>query len=152
MPLELWSYFLGTIQDNLKLLSPVLSLNKGIEEVFNMLQTFTKDDRLREQYRLHEEFLRVQRGEEAIKDKLRKQYNKALLELEKERKAKEAALKISEEERKAKEEERKAKEAALQNSENIQRTAIISLRKAGYSNSDIAKMLNIVLTTVENTA
>ncbi|MBF0377041.1 MAG: PD-(D/E)XK nuclease family transposase [Desulfamplus sp.] len=176
--LEVWSYFLGTIQDNSKPLSPVFNQIKGIEEVFNMLQTFTKDDRLREQYRLHEEFLRVQRGEEARKEKLKQQYNTALIELakerrakeeerkakekalrtsEEERKAKEKALRTSEEERKAKEkalrtseEERKAKEEALKNSEEIQKVSIISLRKAGYSNDDIAKMLNMALTIVES--
>ena len=129
-----------------------------------MLQTFTKDDRLREQYRLHEELLRVQRGEEARKEKLKQQYNTALIELakerkakEEERKAKEKALRTSEEERKAKEEalrtseeERKAKEKALKNSEEIQKVSIISLRKAGYSNDDIAKMLNMALTIVES--
>ncbi|MBF0377084.1 MAG: PD-(D/E)XK nuclease family transposase [Desulfamplus sp.] len=213
--LELWSYFLGTIQDNSKPLAPVFNQNKGIEEVFNMLQTFTKDDRLREQYRLHEEFLRVQRGEEARKERLRQQYTTALLELEKERKAKEKerkskekalrvseqerkakeealriseqerkakeeALRISEQERKAKEEalrkseeerkskeeerkakeealrkseeERKAKEEVLQSSKEIQRTAISSLKKAGYSNGEIAKMLNIDLTKVQEIA
>lgn len=128
-----------------KPLSPVFNANKGIEEVFNMPQTFTKDDRLREQYRLHEEFLRVQRGEEARKEKLKQQYHTALLELEKERRAKQ-------EERKAKEEALRVKDAALKNSEEIQRVSIIYLRKAGYSNGEISKMLNIALTKVESIA
>ncbi|MBF0389651.1 MAG: PD-(D/E)XK nuclease family transposase, partial [Desulfamplus sp.] len=162
--LEVWSYFLGTIQDNSKPLAPVFNENKGIEEVFNMLQTFTKDDRLREQYRLHEEFLRVQRGEEARKERLKQQYNIALKELEEvkrlkeeERRAKEEALKRSEREQKAKEEalkrsekEQKAKEEALKRSEEIQKVAIISLRKAGYSKQEIATMLNICLTKIES--
>ncbi|MBF0228548.1 MAG: PD-(D/E)XK nuclease family transposase [Desulfamplus sp.] len=169
--LELWSYFLGTIQDNSKPLSPVLSKIKGIKEVFEMLQTFTKDDRLREQYRLHEEFIRVQRGEEARKERLKQQYNKALLDLEQavkakeqerkakeqERKAKEEALKRNAEERKAKEEERKAKEEALKaNEEALQRNneilkvSVSSLKTAGYSNDKIAVMLNIPLKEVES--
>ncbi|MBF0211228.1 MAG: hypothetical protein HQK68_10115, partial [Desulfamplus sp.] len=60
-----------------------------------------------------------------------------------ERKAKEEALKRSEKEEKAKEE-------ALKRSEEIQKVAIISLRKAGYSNQEIAKMLNICLTKIES--
>ncbi|MBF0204149.1 MAG: PD-(D/E)XK nuclease family transposase [Desulfamplus sp.] len=167
--LEQWSYFLGTIQDNSKPIAPILSVNKGIKEVFEMLQTFTKDDRLREQYRLHEEFVRVQRSEEARKEKLKHQYKIALLELEQERKAKEeerkakdVALRISEEERKAKEEERKAKEEerkakeeerkakeeALKRNEEIERVSVLSLKKAGYSNEEIAEMLNISLAKV----
>ncbi|MBF0204814.1 MAG: hypothetical protein HQK67_11010 [Desulfamplus sp.] len=176
--LEIWSYFLGTIQDNSKPLEAVFNQNRGIEEVFNMLQTFTKDDRLREQYRLHEEFVKVQRGEEARKEKLKQQYKIALRELgqerkakEEERKAKEIAVRISEEERKAKEEERKAKEeerkakeeerrakekerkakeAALQKNEELQRISVLSLKKAGYSNEEIAEMLKISLAEVEN--
>ncbi|MBF0229762.1 MAG: PD-(D/E)XK nuclease family transposase [Desulfamplus sp.] len=196
--LEQWSYFIGTIQDNAKPLPSVFNQNRGIEEVFNMLQTFTKDERLREQYRLHEEFIRVQRGEEARKEKLKQQYKIALRELgqerkakeeerkakEEERKAKEMAVRISEEERKAreeerkakeeerkakeeerkakeeerkakeeerkaKEEERKAKEAALQKNEELQLLSVLSLRKAGYSNGEIAEMLNISLAEVE---
>ncbi|MBF0242978.1 MAG: hypothetical protein HQK64_10965 [Desulfamplus sp.] len=106
-----------------------------------MLQTFTKDDRLREQYRLHEEFIRVQRGEEARKERLKEQYHTALIELEKERKAKEAALRKNEEERKAKEE-------ALKKNEELQRISVLSLRKAGYSNDKIAEMLTISLKKV----
>jgi len=141
--LERWSYFLGTIQDNSKPLAPVFNKIKGIEEVFNMLQTFTKDDRLREQYRLHEEFLRVKRGEEARKEKLKQQYEIALQELEEVKRAKE-------EERKAKEEERRAKEEALKRNEDIERISVLSLKKAGYSNEEIAKMLTIPFSKIES--
>lgn len=108
-----------------------------------MLSTVTKDDRLREQYRLHEEFMRVQRGEEARKEKLKRQYSKALLDLEK-------AVKAKEEERKAKEQERKAKEEALKQKEEVERISIVSFRKAGYSNEEIVKMLNISLQKVQS--
>lgn len=134
--LELWSYFLGTIQDNSKPLPPVFNQNRGIEEVFKMLQTFTKDDRLREQYRLHEEFIRVQRGEEARKERLKQQYKIALEELE--------------ELKRLKEEERKAKEEVLQKHEELKRVSVLSFKKAGYSNEAIAEMLNISLAEVEN--
>ncbi len=155
--LELWSYFLGTIQDNSKPLTPALSVSKGIKEVFDMLQTFTKDDRLREQYRLHEEFIRVQKGDEAKKKKLQEQYKEAMLELEElrkakeeERRAKEKERTAKEKERTAKEEERRAKEEALKRNEEIIRVSVLSLKQAGYSNDKISLMLNIPLKEVEN--
>ncbi|MBF0204584.1 MAG: hypothetical protein HQK67_09795, partial [Desulfamplus sp.] len=96
------------------------------------------------------ELLRVQRGEEARKEKLKHQYKMALQELEQERKAKEEERKAKEAEKKAKEAERKAKEEALQRNEEIQRISVLSLKKAGYSGEEISKMLNIPLTTIES--
>jgi len=47
--LEEWSYFLGCTQDNDEPLDSSLIHNTAIQEVHKMLQTFTKDDKLREQ-------------------------------------------------------------------------------------------------------
>ena len=102
--LEQWSCFIGGIRDSGSPLEPFLKDNEGIREVYDMLQTFTEDDRLREQYRLHEEWLRVQRTGEARRERLQR-------ELRQERKAKEAALrKVRESDRLQKQ----AEEAALQ--------------------------------------
>ncbi|SLM30631.1 hypothetical protein MTBBW1_2360014 [Desulfamplus magnetovallimortis] len=54
-----------------------------------MLQTFTKDEHLREQYRVQEEFIRVQRTERSLLRKAREEKEAALIEKEKERKEKE---------------------------------------------------------------
>jgi len=43
-----------------------------------MLRTFTQNDQLQEQYRLQEEWLRVQRTEEYAKQKLLQDYHHAL--------------------------------------------------------------------------
>ena len=43
-----------------------------------MLRTFTRDDQLQEQYRLHEEWLRVQRTEKYARQKLQQDYFQAL--------------------------------------------------------------------------
>ncbi|MBF0226134.1 MAG: Rpn family recombination-promoting nuclease/putative transposase [Desulfobacterales bacterium] len=126
--LEQWSYFIGTIQDNSKQLNSFFDKNDAIKEVFNMLQTFTKDDKLREQYRLHEEWLRVQRTEAALKEKLKKQYMDA--------------LRVIQQERQAKEQERRAKE-------DIQKRSILTLKQMGLSNDNIVNALNIPLVEVE---
>lgn len=99
-----------------------------------MLQTVTQDDKFREQYRLHEELLRVQRGKESR----RQQLQKALVQ---ERTAKEVALKAEKMERNAKEQERAAKEAALQKVEEVERRSILLMKKAGHSDEEIAQFL-----------
>jgi type II secretory pathway component PulF len=43
-------------------------------EVHQMLRTFTRNDQLQEQYRLQEEWLRVQRTEEYARQKLQQDY------------------------------------------------------------------------------
>lgn len=43
-----------------------------------MLRTFTQNDQLQEQYRLHEEWLRVQRTEKYARQKLQQDYAHAL--------------------------------------------------------------------------
>ncbi|MBF0225480.1 MAG: Rpn family recombination-promoting nuclease/putative transposase, partial [Desulfobacterales bacterium] len=115
--LEQWSFFLGTIQDSSKQLESFLDNNETIKEVFEMLQTFTRDDQLREQYRLHEEWLRAQRTEQAIKEKFKKQYiaeksakEAALREKTAALREKTAALREKERERQEKEREKQEKE------------------------------------------
>ena len=95
-----------------------------------MLHTFTENDRLREKYRLHEEWLRVRRGEEAQ----RKQLEKALLQ-----------------ERLAREQERAAKEAALKKMDEMEKRSIILMRKTGHSDEEIATLLEIPLEKIKKT-
>ncbi len=147
--LEEWSYFIGTIQDNTKPLDKKFMENNGIKEVYDMLQIFTKDDRLREQYRLHEEFLRVQRTEQARMEMLNKKYIK-------EKQAKESALKAQEQERlektaalKAHESALKAQKSALQEVEKIKRSSILYMKKKGSTREEISQLLNLPLTEVE---
>ena len=110
--LEEWSYFLAGGQDNTKPLDSRLSHNSAIQEVHKMLQTFTKNDKLREQYRLHEEFLRVQSTERAVNKELNKAYLLIQKAHKREKEEKEAALKAKEAATKDKEAALKAKEAA----------------------------------------
>ncbi len=118
--LEQWVHFIGNIQDSSVPLNSFVKDNKGIKEVHDMLQTVTQNAKFREQYRLHEELLRVQRGEESR----RQQLQKALIQ-----------------ERAAKEQERAAKEAALQKVEEVERRSILLMKKAGYSDKEIAQFL-----------
>ena len=118
--LEEWSYFLAGGQDNTKPLDSRLSHNSAIQEVHKMLQTFTKNDKLREQYRLHEEFLRVQSTDRAVNKELNKAYlliqkahKRGKMEKEAALKAKEVAMKDKNNALKAQEKEKREKEAAL---------------------------------------
>ncbi len=154
--LEQWSYFLGKVRDSSDQLDPFIKDNEGIKEVYEMLQTFTKDDRRREQYRLHEEWLRVQRGEQALRERLqrnfqneRKAKEKALKAETAERKAKEKALKAETVERKAKEEEKKAKEEALQRIEKMEKHSILLMKRSGSSDEEIAQLLEIPLERIQ---
>ena len=119
--LEQWCFYIATPQDAFKPLPKQLSNNKEIVEVHNMLRIFTQNDRLQEQYRLHEEWLRVQRTEEYARQKLKKNYlnEKAMRELAeqlkykaeqeqlKERKLREKADQEREKEQKLREKEQK---------------------------------------------
>jgi hypothetical protein len=70
--LEQWVDYIYKQRDLSKPLEPHLCKNDIIKEVDDMLQVFTKDDQLKEQYRLHEEWLRVQATEAAIRARLEK--------------------------------------------------------------------------------
>ncbi|MBF0227893.1 MAG: hypothetical protein HQK76_20800, partial [Desulfobacterales bacterium] len=119
---------------------------------------------------LHEEWLRAQRTEVALKEKYKKQYiteklakESALRAIqqerqakeqerqakEQERQAKEQERQAKEQERQAKEQERQAKEQERQAKENIQRRSVLTLKKMGLSNDEIAQALNISLAEVE---
>ena len=133
--LEQWAYFLGKIQDNTQQLDEKISSNSAIKEVYEMLQTFTKDDRLREQYRLREEFLRDERTVKTRIKQLEQDHIAAV-------KAEKAAVKAKEKERKEKEKERKEKEKILQQS-------IKFMNEKGSTKDEIAQMLNISVEWVE---
>ncbi len=94
-----------------------------------MLQTFTKNDKLREQYRLHEEFLRVQRTEKALAKKLKQDYMSIL---------------------KAHKKEKQAKEAALQAKADLTKKSVVFMKKHGTSPEEISQILNIPLEQVES--
>ncbi|SLM33088.1 hypothetical protein MTBBW1_880002 [Desulfamplus magnetovallimortis] len=125
--LEEWSYFIGNIQDNDAPLDSVLNHNTAIQEVYKMLKTFTKDDRLREQYRLHEEFLRVQSTERELSKKLKQDY-----------------LFITNAYKNEKEARQKEKEAAIE----LTKKSIAFMQKKGSSPEEIAEILNIPLEDV----
>ncbi|ETR68070.1 MAG: hypothetical protein OMM_04780 [Candidatus Magnetoglobus multicellularis str. Araruama] len=76
--LEQWSDYIAKPQDPSKSLPEYLKTNQEIKEVHEMLRTFTQNDQLQEQYRLHEEWLRVQRTERYAKQKLQQDYVHAL--------------------------------------------------------------------------
>ena len=139
--------------------------NQGIKEVFAMLQEFTEDDRLREQYRLQHEWLRNQRYEEYAKKKLTdelKKLRKQQKEFEKEiRKREEAERKTEEAERKRKEAERKTEEIEREKKEaerkteeierekkEVERKSILEFRKRGLSDKEIAELLGVSENTV----
>ena len=107
-----------------------------------MLQTFTEDERLREQYRLNEEFLRVRRTEQAEFEMLNEKYLKAT----------QAYLKATQ----AKERERLEKEAAQKDregerieKERLKKSSILSMKKLGIAKEEISQSLNIPLSDVE---
>ncbi|MBF0200561.1 MAG: hypothetical protein HQK66_04480 [Desulfamplus sp.] len=130
-----------------------------------MIATFTKDDHLREKYRVQEEFIRVQKTNEYMTEKMRQEMvsmgheikrfraekeritaeNKAaLLAQERERAEKQAALLAQERERAEKEKERAEKEA-------IMKKAIHGMRNQGLLDEDIASMLGISEAVVKRT-
>jgi len=79
--LEQWSDFLSKPQDPSAPMDKHFHNNPGIEEVYAMLQEFTKDDQLREQYRLHEEWLREQRYYERLMKKQQEEMEKQQAEM-----------------------------------------------------------------------
>ena len=139
--LEQWIYYLGNDQDLAAPLNSFVAANKGIKEVHDMLHTFTENDRLREKYRLHEEWLRVRRGEEAQ----RKQLEKALLQERLAKKQEQAAMEI------AFKQERAAKEAALKKIHEMEKRSIILMRKTGHSDEEIETLLEIPLEKIKKT-
>ncbi|KPA10964.1 hypothetical protein MHK_008839 [Candidatus Magnetomorum sp. HK-1] len=90
--LEQWSDYIAKPQDPYKSLPGYLETNEEIKEVHLMLQTFTRDDRLQEQYRLEEEWLRVQRTEEYARQQLQQDYFYALKMKEQAEKEKEKEI------------------------------------------------------------
>lgn len=100
--LEQWGTFLATPQDNTKPLDPALAENMDIKEVYDMLQTFTEQDHLREKYRVQEEFIRTQKTYQAEYETAIRLRDEAIKETEKERKKKEEEQKEKEKERKEK--------------------------------------------------
>jgi len=154
--LEQWVHFIGHTQDSSSPLNPFVASNKEIKEVLGMLHTFTQNDKLREQYRLHEEFLRVQRGEEARRQKLKKALAKERIAKERERAAKEkeraakdVALKAETMERIAKEAALKAEKEALKKKEDLEKRSVLIMKKAGHSDKEIAQLLDIPLEKVK---
>ena len=151
--LEQWIYFLGNDQDLAAPLNSFVAANKGIKEVHDMLHTFTKNDTLREKYRLHEEWLRVRQGEEAQRKQLEKALIQERLARERDRIAKEREKAVKEaafqKERAAKEQEKAAKEAALKRIDEMEERSITLMRKTGHSDKEIATLLEIPLERIQ---
>ncbi|SLM28070.1 hypothetical protein MTBBW1_1250001 [Desulfamplus magnetovallimortis] len=140
-PLEQWAYFLAKPQDNQKPLEPALKENQGIMEVYDMLQTFTKEDSLREQYRLREEFLRAQRTEALEYQRMIEKYQNAL-------KDKKDVQKQWETEKKERERERREKETAFKQMEEFKYNSILKLKQQEISLEKIADILSIPIEEV----
>ena len=157
--LEEWVYYLATTQDNTEPVDTKISHNNAIREVHDMLQTFTKDEHLREQYRLQEEFLRAQRTERAllkkereVKEAILKEKEMALKEMAlKEIAFKEMALKEillrkeKEKERKEKEREKKEKEREKKEKERLKQQSIQFMKQQGCTPEQISEILGIPL-------
>lgn len=141
-----WCEFLYEPINISKPLSPKFQNNIGIQEVYHMLPYFTEDQRIREQYRLHEEWLREQRYYDNLMKRQEAELKKQQAELEELRKKQEELIKIKVlkeiEEQKRREEEQKRKEIERQNQEITMRS-VKALRKSGMSDSEIAEILGI---------
>jgi len=155
--LEQWCGFLSEPHDPSETLGETFDDNEGIKEVHEMLGEFTQDERLREQYRLHEAWLRDQRYmewqrreyRERLRTEVRLRQAEAKLrqteasrrkKAEAERKKADAERKKAEAERKKADAERKKTEAE---SEKREDRSVLALREAGYSDERISEMLGI---------
>ena len=101
-----------------------------------MLRTFTQNDQLQEQYRLQEEWLRVQRTEEYARQKLRQDYYHALKMKEQAEKEKYQAFFILQEKDAAIQE----KDAAIQENKVVlqEKDAAIQEKDAAIQEKDAA--------------
>jgi len=113
--LEQWCGFLSEPHDPAEAPGESFGDNEGIREVHEMLGEFTQDERLREQYRLREAWLRDQRS---VKRSLREYREKLLAE-------------------------RKLRKKAEAVSEEKERRSVLALRGAGYADERIAEMLGM---------
>ena len=93
-----------------------------------MIRTFTEDERMREQYRLREEFLRTQITNQAGMEGLRRENAQLVL-------SHKAAL--------------EAKEAALKAQEEMRKRSVLFMKKRGIPLSEIAVALGISQEEVE---
>ena len=91
--------------------------------------------------RLCEEFQRTQRGEVARRQRVELMLVQEQVGREWERKAKQDAQIVMEQERKTKEQERDAKEFALLKIKKMEEKIILSLKKSGKSDEEIAQWL-----------
>ena len=161
--LEQWSIYLATPQNPLEPLPSYLNNNEEIKEVHKMLRTFTENDRLQEQYRLHDEWLRVQRTEEHVKQKLRKDYLKELqmreyaeslrikAEKEKEKAEKERENAEKEKEKAEKEREKAEKEREKAEKErNNEKKIRIKAEKERENEQQLIKELEKKLMELQN--
>ncbi len=150
-----WCDYLAKPHDSSEKLDESFKNNKGIQEVHEMLREFTEDERLREQYRLHEEWLRNQRSSErAMREALEKEKQmrkKAEKKAEAKTKKAEAEKKKAEAEKKKLEKkaeaEKKKAEAEKKKLESVlkekDRRSVLALRKTGESDKSIADLLGI---------
>jgi len=148
-PLEQWGTFIAKPHIIDAPLDSRLEDNEGIKEVYDMLQTFTRDDHLREQYRIEEEYLRVKRTEAFALEEAQRGWA-----LEKKEKEKEARLREEEtrrreeaeslilEERRLREEEQRRREEEQRESKIKFERMVMALKSSGKTESDIDKILN----------
>ncbi|QTA87048.1 hypothetical protein [Desulfonema magnum] len=110
-----------------------------------MLGEFTEAERLREQERLHQEWLRDQRSaERAVREKTEKLMTEIRL-----RKKAEAEIRAETEKIKAETEKIKAKTEKIKAKTALnEKGAVLGLRKAGYSDEEIAEILEMPASVV----
>ncbi len=134
--LEQWCGFLSEPHDPAETLGESFGDNEGIREVHEMLGEFTQNERLREQYRLREAWLRDQRSAE----RERRDYRERLMAETRLRQKAEARERKAEAEKKKLEAEKQKAETELEEKE---RCSVLALREAGYADGRIAKMLGM---------
>jgi len=141
--LEQWCGFLSEPRDPSEPLDESFGGNGGIREVHEMLREFTHDERLREQYRLHEAWLRDQRGIERQRRKKELKLRETMEKLATETSLKKKAEKQAEAERQKAEKQKAERQRVEAELRERERRSVLGLREAGYSDERIAGVLGI---------
>ena len=125
-----WCGFLSEPRDPSEPLGESFEGNGGIREVHEMLREFTHDERLREQYRLHEAWLRDQRGIERQRRKKELKLRETMEKLATETSLKKKAEKQAEAERRKAERQKAERQKAERQKAEAEKQAEAERRKA----------------------
>ena len=154
--LEQWAKYLFKERDLSEPLEKYNISNDVIKEVDIMLQAFTANDHLREQYRVQEEWLRVQSTEAYVKEQLEIKYaQEQRLRKEEQRRRKEEQRRREDEQRRREEEQRRREQAELLHEDEQRRREEIEqkhealikrieslMKKKGFSDIDVLSLQN----------